>query len=457
MKNGTKPARDKSDFELGPEMPQSISAERAILGAVLLDNSCFWQTESMQCQDFHLHSHRVIYGRMMELVAEGRPIDFVTITDRLGQHKEIEMVGGVVYVTGLTDGLPRVKNIEQYVGMVKDKAALRALIHVCNTSVQKAYEPGAIAEELITEADRKICDIQGQGKTGPRHASVVVKEIQAEFDRVRAIDANVKAIGYTTGVISLDETTLGYHKGEMVLIAGETSHGKSSVMRQGVFANMFAGVRNLVFTYEVYGRSFVTNLLSPTSNISGTKLRDFRLMDDQAHLLGNKSEVEMFKSHLQTVNKWPLWIVDDARNKHIDHVCSMARAAIRKDGIEMIWLDQASLVNGTGENETQRMEYISKSLVSLANSENVPVIVLSQLHRDKDRQSGNRAPRIGDVKQASRLEEDANTEIFVWNEKNAEKEIDRHWLIVAKQRNGPLAKLPVTLDRAILWFEDGHK
>jgi len=176
------------------------------------------------------------------------------------------------------------------------------------------------------------------------------------------------------------------------------------------------------------------------------------LMDDQAHILGNKSEVEMFKGHLESVKKWPLWIVDDSRNKHIDHVCSMARAAIRKEGIEMIWLDQASLVNGSGENETQRMEYISKSLVSLANSENVPVIVLAQLNRDKDRQSGKRPPRKGDVKQASRLEEDANTEIFVW-----EEEQDRHWLIVAKQRNGTIGKLPVTMDRSILWFEDGHK
>src|SRR6185369_4448388 len=186
MKNGTKPTREK-EFDLPPDMPQSIPAERAVLGSILLSNETWWQTESMQCDDFHLHSHRVIYRRMMELIAEGKPIDFVTLTDKLGQHGEIEMVGGVVYVTGLTDGLPRVKNIVNYVSIVKDKAQLRALIHTCNSSIQKAYEPGANAEELIAEADRKICDIQGQGKTGPRHASVVVKEIKTEFDRVRAI------------------------------------------------------------------------------------------------------------------------------------------------------------------------------------------------------------------------------------------------------------------------------
>lgn len=452
--NGTKPAKEKpQDFDIAPEMPQSIEAERAILGAILLDNSCFWQTETLVPQDFYIHSHRVIYQRMLELVCDGKPIDFVTITECLGQHNEVALVGGVAYVTSLTDGLPRVKNIEQYVNIVKDKSSLRGVIKICQSAIQSAYE-NEPAEQLIAETDRRICEIHGASKNdGPRHASVVVTEIQAEFERVRAIDASKKAIGYTTGINCLDGSTLGYHKGEMTLIAGETSSGKSTVMRQGVFANLHAEipVKQGVYTFEVKGRSFVTNLLSPTSYIAGEKLRDFRLMDVGQRGLSDKSEIQIFQNSLHNVGKWPLWIEDNSKNNHIDHVCASARAMIRRHGIEMIWLDQVSLVRGSGQNETERYEYISKCLVSLANSENVPVIALSQLNRDKERQGGKRSPRKGDIKWASRLEEDANTEIFVW-----EEESDRHWLIVAKQRNGPTAKLPVYLDRQILWFEDGH-
>lgn len=452
MKTATKQAKEKSeDFDLGPQMPQSIEAERAILGAVLLDNSCWWQTETLVWDDFNLHSHRMIYRRMCELMNDGRPIDFVTITEVLGQHEEVQAVGGVSYVTSLTDGLPRVKNIEQYVRIVKEKSSLRSLIRISQLAIQGAYE-NEPAEKLIAETDRRILEIQGASKNdGPRHASVVVTEIRAEVERVRSLDPEQKYIGYTTGCAILDETTLGYHKGEMALIAGETSSGKSTLMRQGVFANLHKGVKNLVFTYEVKGRPFITNLLSPTSSISGNKLRDFRKLDDQAHILGKKSEMQVFDEHLGSVGNWYLWIEDNSRNNHIDHICASARAMIRRHGIEIVWVDQVSLTKGTGKDKVEQYEYISECLVALAHSEQVPVIVLSQFNRDKERQGGKRPPRKGDIKWAGRLEEDANIEIFVWQE-----EVDRHWLIVEKQRSGATGKLPVTLDRSILWFEDGH-
>lgn len=452
MKNGTKPAKENTqDFGLGPQYPHSFEAERAILGAILLDNSCWWQMETLLPEDFHLHSHRVIYKRMNDLIGDGKAIDFVTLTEVLGQHREIEVVGGVAYVTSLTDGLPRVKNIEQYVNIVKEKSSLRALIKISQAAIQGAYE-NEPAEQLIAETDRRICEIQGASKNdGPRHASVVVTEIQTEVKRVRGLDPEQKYIGYTTGCPLLDEITLGYHKGEMALIAGETSSGKSTLMRQGVFANLHHGIKILVYTYEVKGRPFITNLLSPTSCISGSKLRDFRKLDDQAHVLGKKSELQVFNEHLGNVNNWPLWIEDNSKNNHIDYVCSSARAMIRRHGIQIVWVDQVSLVKSNGRTEVEKYEYISESLVSLAHSENIPVIALSQFNRDKERQGGKRPPRKGDIKWAGRLEEDSSTEIFVWQE-----ERDKHWLIVEKQRAGETGPLAVTLDRSILWFEDGH-
>lgn len=450
MKNGTKPA--KSDYDLGPESPNSLDAERATLGAILLDNSCWPQAELLRPEDFYLHAHRVIFLRMKELVKQGQPIDFVTITECLGQHKEVQAVGGVAYVTSLTDGLPRVKNIEQYVNIIRDKAALRSLINISNSAIQESYEQSRPAAEIIADADKKICEIQGAGRKGPRHVSEIVQEVKQEFARVRAIDPSKAAIGLSTGIPGLDKEILGYHKGEMVLIAGEISSGKSTLMRQAVLSNVCAKIPTLVYTFEVRGRSFLTNVMSPVSSISGVKLRDFREMDDQPHILGKKSEVEIFFSHLSETSTWPLWIEDDAKNNHIDQICASARMMIRKHGIESIWLDQASLARGTGDTETERFEDVSKGMVSLAIQENVQVGVLSQLTRDKERQSLKRPPRKGDVKWAARLEEDAATELFVWVD-----EYGKRWIITAKQRNGPLGKLPVTLDTAILWFEDGHK
>ena len=146
-----------TDRILDRGMPASVEAERAILGAILLDNSSYPQAaEYLRADDFSLDSHRRIYLRMMELAETGRPVDFVTLTEQLGQHKEIESVGGVAYVTSLTDGLPRVKNIEQYVRIVKDKALLRGLIHAATSAIQQAYEQDAPAEEIVDAAESAI-------------------------------------------------------------------------------------------------------------------------------------------------------------------------------------------------------------------------------------------------------------------------------------------------------------
>src|SRR5205807_8374458 len=149
-----------TDYSIDRGLPASMEAERAILGAILLHNLAYDQAaEILQAADFSLDSHRRIYLRMMELAESGRPIDFVTLAEQLGQHKEIEAVGGVAYLTSLTDGLPRVKNIEQYVRIVKDKALLRSLIHAATGAIQRAYEQDAPAEEIINAAESSIFEI----------------------------------------------------------------------------------------------------------------------------------------------------------------------------------------------------------------------------------------------------------------------------------------------------------
>src|SRR5579864_8033301 len=152
-------------------MPASLDAERACLGSILLDNTTWDQAAAkLTAEDFSIDSHRCVYLRMEELIENGRPVDFVTLTEQLGMHKEIEAVGGVAYITSLTDGLPRVKNIEQYVKIVKDKALLRGLIHAATSAIQQAYEQEAPAEEIIDTAESAIFKVAeqriGQGFMG---------------------------------------------------------------------------------------------------------------------------------------------------------------------------------------------------------------------------------------------------------------------------------------------------
>ena len=182
-----------TDYSLDRGLPASVDAERSILGAILLDNFAYNQAaEALRPDDFSLDSHRRIYSRMMELSETNRPIDLITLTEELGRHKEVEAVGGVAYITSLTDGVPRRPNIEHYVRIVKDKAMLRGLIHAANGAIARALEQADTADEVLDAAETSIFrlsdDRLGRGFVG---VNEIVREsfgtIDALYERGQRI------------------------------------------------------------------------------------------------------------------------------------------------------------------------------------------------------------------------------------------------------------------------------
>src|SRR5215469_4785981 len=217
-----------TEYGLDRGLPASADAERAVLGSILLDNQAYPQAaEFLQAEDFSLDSHRRIYLRMMELAEAGRPIDYVTLTEQLGQHKEIESVGGVAYVTSLTDGLPRVKNIEQYVRIVKDKALLRGLIHAATSAIQKAYEQEAPAEEIVDAAESEIFKVAEQ-RIGRRflHIPETAKQSFGSIDKL--YEQGQRITGLETHFADFDSMTSGLQKSDLVIVAARPSMGKTA-------------------------------------------------------------------------------------------------------------------------------------------------------------------------------------------------------------------------------------
>src|SRR6476469_9865485 len=263
-----------TDRILDRGMPASMDAERAILGAILLDNSAYPQAaEHLRAEDFSLDSHRRIYLRMMELAETGKPVDFVTLTEQLGQHKEIEAVGGVAYVTSLTDGLPRVKNIEQYVKIVKDKALLRGLIHAATSAIQQADEQEAPAEEIIDSAESAIFKVAeqriGQGFMG---IPEIVKQSFGSIDKL--YEQGQRITGLETHFEDLDGMTSGLQKSDLVIIAARPSMGKTA-FAINIAEN--AAVRDSkvvgVFSLEMSRESLLLRLLCSQAMVDSHKLR----------------------------------------------------------------------------------------------------------------------------------------------------------------------------------------
>src|SRR5690348_2159354 len=403
-----------TDHILDRGLPASAEAERAILGAILLDNSSYPQAaEFLRAEDFSLDSHRRIYLRMMELAETGRAIDFVTLTEQLGQHKEIESVGGVAYVTSLTDGLPRVKNIEQYVRIVKDKALLRGLIHAATSAIQKAYEQEAPAEEIVDSAESEIFKVAeqriGQGFMG---IPEIVKQSFGSIDKL--YEQGQRITGLETHFEDLDGMTSGLQKSDLVIIAARPSMGKTAfAINIAENAAVRGGKVVGVFSLEMSREALVLRMLSSQAHVDSHKLRTgFLSREDRQKLvsaLNSLAEARIF--------------IDDTPGISLTEMRAKARRLMQQnDGkLDLIVVDYLQLMSGGGgkryENRTQEVSAVSRGLKALAKELRVPVIALSQLSRaPESRGKGEQRPQLSDLRESGSIEQDADVVAFIFRE-----------------------------------------
>ena len=429
-----------TDHILDRGLPASAEAERAILGAILLDNSSYPQAaEFLRAEDFSLDSHRRIYLRMMELAETGRAIDFVTLTEQLGQHKEIESVGGVAYVTSLTDGLPRVKNIEQYVKIVKDKALLRGLIHAATSAIQKAYDQEAPAEEIVDAAESEIFKVAeqriGRGFQGIQE---IVKQSFGSIDKL--YEQGQRITGLETHFTEFDNKTSGLQKSDLIIIAARPSMGKTALAiniaeNAAVLDNKVVGV----FSLEMSRESLLMRLLCSQARVDSHKLRTGFLGRDDYNTL---------VTALAALIEAPIFI-DDTPGISVSEMRAKCRRLQQSQGrLDLIVVDYLQLVSGAPsgtakryENRTQEVSAISRGLKGLAKEMRCPVIALSQLSRAPESRTGNNRPQLADLRESGAIEQDADVVAFIFREevyKRDDPDLEgKAELIIAKQRNGP--------------------
>ncbi|HEY4677242.1 MAG TPA: replicative DNA helicase [Candidatus Angelobacter sp.] len=446
-----------TDRILDRGMPASMDAERAILGAILLDNSAYPQAaEHLRAEDFSLDSHRRIYLRMMELAETGKPVDFVTLTEQLGQHKEIESVGGVAYVTSLTDGLPRVKNIEQYVKIVKDKALLRGLIHAATSAIQQAYEQEAPAEEIIDSAESAIFKVAeqriGQGFMG---IPEIVKQSFGSIDKL--YEQGQRITGLETHFQDLDNITSGLQKSDLVIIAARPSMGKTAFAiniaeNAAVRDNKVVGV----FSLEMSRESLLLRLLCSQAMVDSHKLRTGFL---------SREDYNKLVTGLAALVEAPIYI-DDTPGISISEMRAKCRRLQQAHGrLDLVIVDYLQLVAGapTGggkryENRTQEVSAISRGLKGLAKEMRCPVIALSQLSRAPESRTGNNRPQLADLRESGAIEQDADVVAFIFREevyKPDDPDLQgKAELIIAKQRNGPTGIVRMAFIKSSTRFVD---
>lgn len=428
------------------ELPMSVDAERAILGAVLLDttgNAYNQAVSQILPGDFGMDSHRRIFACMVEVFESGSPIDFVTLSEKLGQHRELEQVGGVIYVTNLTEGLPRVKNISNYVRIVKDKAVLRQIIHMSNGAAAAAYEQDSPPSQVLGTLQEQLLTLLGDSHKG---SAVKVSEFSEETwaQLIARRQSENRLVGFSTGIDALDYRTTGIRRGEFWTIGGRTGDGKTALSLQIASANAREGIPVAFFSIEMDRHSLLERVWSSVANVDYRKIKNPKMLSEmEAATLANARE---------EVDSWPLFI-EDAGAYTAAEIEARGRLLIRQQKVELLIVDYLQIVDATGRDERQQMTRVSKAMRRLAKSENVGVVGLSQMPRPKD-QNMNKRPTKFDLKESGSLENDSHTVLLIFrpvdevNQYTGEDEI-----VIGKQRSGETGIEPMVYMGKYMRFE----
>jgi len=441
-----------ADTTLERPLPHNIDAERSVLGAVILDNHALDRAieKSLKPEDFFLDQNRRIFDRMMALAEASQVIDDITLIDDLTRRGEIEAVGGVPYVTSLTNGMPRVSNVEHYARIVKEKSLLRSLAHATHAIQQRAISGEEDADALLDQAESQLFDL---AESRVRAGFVGVKDLVREnYARLEQIFTDGRQItGLATGYAKLDERTSGLQPSELIILAARPSMGKTA-LALNLAQNVAVGNREAVavFSLEMSKESLLMRLLSAHARIDAHKFRT-------GHL--GREDWRKITDTLAELGESPLWI-DDSGSASVIEMGAKCRRLAKDKGLRLVIVDYLQLVHARGRfgSRNEEVASISRGLKALAKELKVPVLCLSQLTRAPERE--DRRPQLSDLRESGAIEQDADVVMFI-HRPNAfkpdlpDEERNKSEVIIAKQRNGPTDKLNFVFLHSYTRFEQG--
>ena len=430
-------------------LPHNAEAERTVLGAVLVDGTAFNSAaEILTRDDFYREGHRRIFDAMAALAERSATIDLVTVKDELVKGAALEAVGGAAYLAGLMDGMPRIVNVEAWSRIIKEKAALRSLIHASNRIVQSCYEAEDEPAVILDRAEKAIFDIAEhrlrQGFIGIRE---IVKESFRTIDQLS--QSKELVTGLPTGFVDLDERTSGLQKGDLIIVAARPAMGKTSFcLNVAQYASARTGETVGIFSLEMAKEQLVLRMLCADARVDAHRLRTGNLQEKDWTRLA-KAYADLSASKI---------FIDDSASLTPLEMRAKCRRLKAEHGLGLVVVDYLQLVLGAGrtENRQQEIASISRSLKGLAKELSVPVMALSQLSRAPEARTEKR-PQLSDLRESGALEQDADVVMFIYREeeyKPTEENRGVAEIIIGKQRNGPTGTLKLAFIKEYTRFEN---
>lgn len=410
--------------------PQSLDAERAILGAILVSNDALYAVgASITPSDFFRDGHSRIYSAMVELSERGVPIEFVTLTDALKRRGDLDAIGGPVYVASLAEGIPKATNIEYYARIVREKAVLRALIAAGNRVVAAAYEAQDDSRLVLDDAERSLLAISQDVESGDLvFMDRLVPDAMALLEQI--MRSGQPVTGLSTGLRDLDASTRGLHPGNLIVLGGRPGQGKSALALQWAIHAAQSGPVAL-FSMEMNRDEVTTRALAQLAGVDHHEMMRGKLPTE------DRSMVERARKVLEGL---PL-AIDDASSLTPYQIRSKAKKLQARAGLKLVVVDYLQLLKRP-RHVHSREEAVAENtwaLKVLANELRVPLVALSQLNRSSAKE--DRRPSLEDLRESGAVEQHANVVLLIYKPPSDQSGIidltPPVELLIAKQRNGP--------------------
>ncbi|HNR09753.1 MULTISPECIES: replicative DNA helicase [Nitrosomonas] len=436
--------------------PHSIEAEQSVLGGLMLDNQAWDKVADIIIEsDFYRQDHQLIYQHISRLIEQNKPADVITVAESLENAAQLQHAGGLAYIGAIAQNTPSAANIRRYAEIVRERSIMRKLAQVSTQITDSAYNPaGRSAGDLLDEAESRIFEIAEQSAHGKQGfvdiqplLKQVVERIEVLYNRSNPSDIT----GIPSGFNDLDQKTSGFQPGDLIIVAGRPSMGKTAfALNIGEHVALETSKPVAVFSMEMGGVQLAMRMLGSIGRLDQHKMRTGQLNDDDwprlTHALGKLNDAPIF--------------IDESAGLNSLELRARARRLYRQyEGLGLIIIDYLQLMSATSpgsENRAAEISEISRSLKALAKELQVPVIALSQLNRGLE-QRPNKRPIMSDLRESGAIEQDADVILFiyrdeVYNPDTPDKGIAE--IIIGKQRNGPIGKVDLTFLGEFTRFEN---
>ena len=447
--NNTTTKRPVVDGILARALPAHADAERAVLGALLLnDESMSSIAEIIVSDDFYSPANRMIYQAIVDLVQKHKRIDIVTLQDELIKRDQLDASGGLGYLLTLQEDIPSVGLIVQHAHIIKEKSVLRQLINSAATIISNCYsQDESSIDAVLDDAEKVIFNISNKRSNN----SFVQLDIwlKRTFQHLSDIKSHTKGItGVPSGFQQLDQMTSGFQNSDLIVLAARPAMGKTALSLCIALTAARNGASTGIFSLEMSAEQLTLRLLSAESGIGHHSIRNATISSDEwidlTNVAAQLAEMKIF------IDDTPMLSIMDLRAK--------ARKLKAEHGLQFLVIDYLQLLHSSKkhENRHQEVSEISRSLKALAKELNIPIIALSQLSRAVDSRMDKR-PMLSDLRESGAIEQDADIIMFLYRDIVYNPEAENpalSELIIGKQRNGPTGTVYMNYIKEITKFED---